>query len=159
MRYQPSQCLVVNSPVEYPALAAAVKSDWCDGLSAKDHQLPLELDAGTPHSLFSPAAGLKRLVFYYPEAGETWMLKLLKRPSYDRQVAYNFFEKTLVGSNSREWDQWMSRFRANHGETDYRGVLELQMIGVQVSRIPNDCRAPEIEGGGSTSARTLFSRG
>ena len=122
VRYQPSQCLVVNSPVEFPALAAAVKSDWAN-LSAEAHRISLEGDSATPHRIFSPGAGLKRLVFYFPEAGEAWMLKLLKRPFYDQRDAVHFFEKALVGSDSREWDQWMSRFRAKHGETESLGVL------------------------------------
>jgi hypothetical protein len=123
VRYQPSRCLVVNSPVEHPALAAAVKNDWSN-LSAQDHQLSLEQDAMIPHSGFGPGAGLKRLAFYYPEVGETWMLKILNRPLYHTRVTYGFFEKTLVGSNRREWDQQMSRFRAEHGETGSLGVLK-----------------------------------
>lgn len=123
VRYQPSLCLVVNSPVERPALAAAVKDDWIN-LSAKDHQLSLEQDAMIPHSGFVPGAGLKRLVFYYPAAGEVAMLKLLKRPFYHTRVTYNFFEKTLVGSKRSEWDRQMSQFRAEYGETGSLGVLK-----------------------------------
>lgn len=123
VRYQPSLCLVVNSPVEHPALAAAVKDDWSN-LSAQDHQLSLEKDSMTPHSGFVPGAGLKRLVYYYPAAGEVGMLKLLTRPFYHTRVTYNFFEKTLVGANRREWDQQMSQFRANFGETGSLGVLK-----------------------------------
>jgi len=47
VRYQPSLCLVINSPVEFPALAAAVKKDW-GSLSKKNHRLTLEQDAITP---------------------------------------------------------------------------------------------------------------
>ena len=112
VRYQPSRCLVVNSPVERPALAAAVKNDWSN-LSAQDHQLSLEKDAMTPHSGSMPGAGLKRLVFYYPAAGEAGMLKLLTRPLYHTRVTYGFFEKTLVGSNRREWDQQIPDFARN----------------------------------------------
>jgi hypothetical protein len=151
VRYQPSQCLVVNSPVEFPALAAAVKRDW-GTLTAQDHQLSLEQDSMHPHSSFAPGAGLKRLAFYYPEAGERWMLRILKRPFYNRRAAFNFFEKTLAGSKSSEWDQWMSRFRAKYGETEILGVLHWTL---NVYRFPESQMTDERRKKKETAAQVL----
>jgi hypothetical protein len=63
VRYQPSGCLVVNSPVETPSLAAAVRQDW-SGLTAEGHRQSLRHDALDPSPFAAPAA-LKRLWFYY----------------------------------------------------------------------------------------------
>lgn len=123
VRYQPSLCLVVNSPLQSPALAVAVKKDW-GTLTAQEHKLSLEQDSIDPHNGLALGAGLKRLVFYYPETGERLMLKILKRQFYDRQLACDFFEKTLASSDSSKWDHLMSRFRAKYGETESLGVLK-----------------------------------
>jgi hypothetical protein len=66
VRYQPSACMVINSPVEKPALAAAVRADWV-GLTAEEHERSLLRDA-REESKSSEDAALKRLRFYYPQA-------------------------------------------------------------------------------------------
>ena len=100
-----------------------------------------------PHSGLVPGAGLKRLVFYYPEAGDAAMLKLLTRPFYHTRVTYNFFEKTLVGSKRHDWDQQMSRFRAEHGETGSLGVLKWALSALCFPE-SHDSQTPEIQGDG-----------
>lgn len=151
VRYQPSLCLVVNSPVEHPALGAAVKDDWSK-LSAQDHQLSLEQDAMIPHSSLVPGAGLKRLVFYYPTAGEVAMLKLLKRPFYHFRVTFNFFEKTLVRSKRSKWDQQMSQFRAEYGEAASLGV---QKWAISALRFPESQMTPERRKSKEVAAQVL----
>jgi hypothetical protein len=151
VRYQPSRCLVVNSPVERPALAAAVKADWTN-LSAQDHQLSLEQDAMIPRIGVAPGAGLKRLMFYYPEAGEAAMLKLLTRPFYHTRDTYNFFERTLIGSNRREWDQQMARFRAEHGETGSLAVLKWTLSAL---RFPESQMTPKRRKSKEAAAQLL----
>ena len=66
VRYQPTACIVINSPVETPALAAAVRNDW-GGLTAEQHERSLIDDSKNP-SEYAIAAALARLRFYYPEA-------------------------------------------------------------------------------------------
>lgn len=151
VRYQPSLCLVVNSPVGFPALAAAVKSDW-GGLSEKDHRLTLEKDAVTPQSVFAPGAGLKRLMFYYPESGEERMLKLLERPFYDHRNALDFFEESLVKSDVREWEGLMSRFQSENGETGSLGVLKWTLHALN---FPESQMTPERRKSKEAAAKVL----
>lgn len=66
VRYQPSACVVINSPVETPGLAAAVRSDW-GGLTPEQHKRSLAEDAND-ESEHARRAALVRLRFYYPEA-------------------------------------------------------------------------------------------
>ena len=79
VRYQPSLCLVVNSPVETPALVAAVKADW-NRLTPADHQRSLEQDATGFSDPFTPPEALKRLLFYYPNPGTVLAIRLLNHP-------------------------------------------------------------------------------
>ena len=151
VRYQPTRCLVVNSPVERPALAAAVKNDWSN-LSAQDHQLSLEKDVMSPHNGVVAGAGLKRLMFYYPEAGEAGMLKLLTRPFYHTRITYNFFERNLVGSNRREWDLQMSRFCREHGETGSLTVLKWTLFEL---RFPESQMTPKRRKSKEVAAQVL----
>jgi hypothetical protein len=74
VRYQPTACLVVNSPIETPALAEAVKKDWA-GLTADEHQQCLIQDASDPWDDADQSA-LKRLRFYYPKAHVALVVEL-----------------------------------------------------------------------------------
>jgi hypothetical protein len=67
VRYQPSGCNVINSPVETPSLAAAVRADW-GKLNAEQHERSLIEDAEYkgPFADYALAAALARLRFYYP---------------------------------------------------------------------------------------------
>ena len=74
IRYQPSACVVINSPIETAALAEAVKQDW-GGLSAEDHKKSLMDDARDPDDGTRQSA-LKRLRVYYPAAARDFMASL-----------------------------------------------------------------------------------
>ncbi len=78
VRYQPSMCLVVNSPIEKPALAAAVRQDW-NGLTAEAHEQSL-VDATSSDEPYAAPGALVRLLHYYPKAGGRIALKLLHGP-------------------------------------------------------------------------------
>jgi hypothetical protein len=73
VRYQPSGCIVINSPVETPALAQAVKADWA-GLTAQQHEASL-IEDSKDSSEYGVAAALARLRFYYPESAARQDLK------------------------------------------------------------------------------------
>lgn len=72
-RFHPSFGLVVNSPIEMPALVEAVKKDW-SGLTAQTHKESLLEDMKSASEKIRNGA-FARLSFYYPEA-----LKELKQP-------------------------------------------------------------------------------
>jgi hypothetical protein len=65
VRYQPSAILVVNSPIEAPALIAAVKRDW-SGIDSSAHMTSLLNDARASDNLRLYGPALQRLRFYYP---------------------------------------------------------------------------------------------
>ena len=65
VRYQPSAILVVNSPIEVPALIAAVKRDW-GAISSSELMSSLLADAQTSDNLRIYGPALQRLRFYYP---------------------------------------------------------------------------------------------
>jgi hypothetical protein len=66
VRYQPSACVVINSPAATPSLAAAVRKEW-GGLTAEDHEQSLVRDSEAS-SEYAFAAALARLRLYYPDA-------------------------------------------------------------------------------------------
>jgi hypothetical protein len=122
VRYQPSMCLVVNSPLETPALAAAVKADW-NGLTAARHQRSLEEDALNSVDPELPQEAVKRLLFYYPDAGNAVAIRLLDRPFFDTTLVSNFFRNSLLETNDNgQQDKLMADFRKEHGEVNYRAV-------------------------------------
>jgi hypothetical protein len=79
LRYQPTACLVINSPVQTPELAAAVRTDW-GGLTAEEHKRSLAMDALKPDYPWAVGAALVRLCFYYPADGEELAARLLAKP-------------------------------------------------------------------------------
>jgi hypothetical protein len=112
VRYQPSMCLVVNSPVETPALAAAVKADW-NGLTPAEHQRSLEHDAVDFSDPFSPPEALKRLLFYYP-ADTPLAIRLLNHPfpandpKHPSELSFSYHQRfvdALVTFSSAPIDQ------------------------------------------------------
>ena len=66
VRYQPTSCLVVNSPVELPDLAEAVRNDWA-GLDRTQHCQSLIHDLELQRDPWRAEEAWKRLSFYYPE--------------------------------------------------------------------------------------------
>jgi hypothetical protein len=131
MRYQPSLCLVVNSPVQTPALADAVKSDW-SGLTPEEHRKSLEQDVVDTKFDRSPEA-LKRLLFYYPDIGTPLAVRLLGRSIYEGFSVGRFLEKLLPEADPRIQDKCLATFRKEYGEAYYAGV-ERELI--QWANIP-----------------------
>ncbi len=73
----------INSPVEFPALAAAARQDW-GGLTRDEHEHLLEADAWENDALGTQPGrcydAVQRLLFYYPEEGRRVVAALLRRP-------------------------------------------------------------------------------
>jgi hypothetical protein len=119
VRYQPSLCLVINSPVATPALAEVVRRDW-KGLTAEQHEQSLLEDARNEWG----AAALARLLYYYPRSGRSQALRMLDRPFYDHDLVFDFFlEKVVPAHGDEQGRLLMAEFRKGHGEAAYRGVL------------------------------------
>jgi hypothetical protein len=115
VRYQPSSCVVVNSPVQIEALATATRKDWGD-LTAEAHKRSLIEDADNPYS-YAALNALKRLLYYYPEVGEKFALRFLGRPYYDPLVIWQFIEKTLMKhAKPGEWKEDVATFVRRYGK-------------------------------------------
>lgn len=66
VRYQPTAGLVINSPIEVPALVERVKKDW-GGVDVAAHKASLIADAQFGDHVYWFGPALVRLRFYYPE--------------------------------------------------------------------------------------------
>ncbi len=66
VRYQPTAGLVINSPIEAPALVERVKKDW-EGVDVAAHKAFLVADAHFGDHVYWFGPALVRLRFYYPE--------------------------------------------------------------------------------------------
>jgi hypothetical protein len=66
VRYQPSAGLVINSPIEAPALIERVTKDW-GGLDVAAHKAFLIADAESGDQVWAFGSALVRLRFYYPD--------------------------------------------------------------------------------------------
>jgi hypothetical protein len=167
VRYQPSGCLVINSPVETPSLAESVRKDW-KGLTAEQHKQSLIRDALAPAYDADPGA-LVRLWFYFPLDGEKVALRLLYRPLYNDSLVWSFVAQRLVKEkNPARWQAVIDEFGREHGfrytetipfllrwiywKTDYadnqdqiddRGVAAQILDKVYASDDPNNPRLPD----------------
>jgi len=115
VRYQPTACLVINSPVETPALAQAIKHDWA-GLTLENHLQSLSQDALSLHP-YKAGAAIKRLAFYYPLDAQPLILKLLNRPlAYDSD-SWSFIENQLVKESlPTKWKELIQTYRLKYGD-------------------------------------------
>jgi hypothetical protein len=129
IRYQPSGCLVINSPVVTPALAAAARQDWA-GLTREQHKHSLTEDAYDTSPGATPAA-LRRMYFYYPEAAEPLALKFLARPWYDDGKLWDFIMERLVKEKARtmeEADRGLHRRERPASSRDDPGSTVLDLL-------------------------------
>ena len=119
VRYQPSGCYVIDSPIATPKLAAVVKREWA-GLTAEGHARSMVSDALTPYFAGPPPA-LERLAFYYPDSAEKAATSLLSRQLYNSRVVWNFIQHELVKHTTEDnWTNLVQQFRERNG----RGVSD-----------------------------------
>jgi len=115
IRYQPTGCWVVNSPVATPSLAAAVKHDW-SGVTAEEHKQSL-MRLGTGDWWIADSGAVKRLCFYYPRDGEEFVARLLRRPLYDDNALFFFVWDRLVKEKQPEkWKLLVDDFVEENGD-------------------------------------------
>jgi beta-lactamase regulating signal transducer with metallopeptidase domain len=108
----------INSPVETPALAAAVKADW-GGVMPADHERSLEKDALDPLVVGVWLDAIKRLMFYYPEPGAALALRFLNGPLYDNYLVMDFLENRLLKEKDEsKQDRLLAEFRKENGEAN-----------------------------------------
>ena len=100
VRYQPSGCMVINSPIQSKELADAVKRDWA---GVKHEQLKkIQLDDCLKTQPNGDWGAWQRLRVYYPETAEENAIKLLRRPVYDQDDLWDFLSDNLVKEKDPE---------------------------------------------------------
>jgi len=109
VRYQPTACAEVNSPLQNPALAEAARQDW-GNLTLEQHRNSLIEDAtgDAIHGLQFVRFGnqhqdaFDRLAFYYPEAAKATAVKFLAYPiaEWHYQRVTDFTAKYLAEPNA-----------------------------------------------------------
>ena len=82
VRYQPTACIMINSPTHSEPLRNAVKAEWGD-LTPQSHKERLIRDFVEPDSESRREGACLRLGFYYREALEPLALRQLAAPRYD----------------------------------------------------------------------------
>ncbi len=113
LRYRPTACLVINSPVETPILARRVREDW-GGLTAEAHRESLTRNALAPgrgHEL-----AVTRLMWYFPDRGLEIARKLLNRPLLDSTPVFAFvLDRLLTEKDPARWHPLIEEFERQHG--------------------------------------------
>lgn len=82
VRYQPTMCIMVNSPTYSEALRKAIKKEW-GNLNGEKHKASLERDFLEPDSEYRRVGACLRLGFYYPDLLEPLALRQLAEPRYN----------------------------------------------------------------------------
>ncbi len=86
VRYQPSGCMVVNSPIESPDLIVNIRRDWCN-LTKQQHMESLMSDRDHANGAWDGKPALVRIRYYYPDALATIESEPLKKKIADIDAA------------------------------------------------------------------------
>lgn len=123
--------LIISSPVERPALAAAVRRDW-SGLTPEQHARSLEHDITDEDAKPLATDALTRLCFYYPDTGEKLALRILSRSLNEDRASRPFVEKLIATGAPKRWRPMLEGFLARNGKVR---EIEVQRLLGQFSRI------------------------
>ncbi|HEY1793323.1 MAG TPA: hypothetical protein VGG34_10430 [Opitutaceae bacterium] len=140
VRYQPTLCLVVNSPVHRPSLAQAARADW-SGLTKDEHRRQLAAEGA-----------IEPLLFYYPVQGCATVGRLLDRDVYDDAGIYGFLVDDLFPAPTSDQARILSKFLAEHGPK-YRAGLRLALQDLATRQNPYGNEQVQAKG----ILRSLFS--
>jgi hypothetical protein len=124
---------LVNSPVERPALARAVKQDW-GNLTRAAHRQSLIDDVlyDNRYVWASSPDALERLCFYYPGAAERITLKLLSYPvddSVSRRADEFIQQELLTLEDPSVWRRRSTQFKVREGKA--AGSMLLRLLAVR----------------------------
>jgi ankyrin repeat protein len=123
VRYQPTACIMINSPTDSEALRKAIRAEWSD-LTPAHHKESLVRDFVEPDDEARRIGACLRLGYYYPEALEALALKQLAAPRYDVFEAEAFVrEKLYRAKDARQRQQLFDAFVAKRGEVARQGCL------------------------------------
>ncbi len=123
VRYQPTMCIMVNSPTYSEALRKAIKKEW-GNLNGEKHKASLERDFLEPDSEYRRVGACLRLGFYYPDLLEPLALRQLAEPRYNVfKVQTLVRERLYRAKDAGARKKLLDEFVAKHGEVGRQGVL------------------------------------
>jgi ankyrin repeat protein len=123
VRYQPTACIMINSPTYSEGLRKAVKQEWSD-LTPQKHKESLIRDFSDPDYEGRRTGACLRLGYYYPEALEPLVLKQLAVPLYDVfEVSTLIRDKLYRTKDAKERKVLFDEFVAKRGEVARQGIL------------------------------------
>jgi hypothetical protein len=123
VRYQPTACIMVNSPTESEKLLAVTKTEW-GTLTPEQHKQSLLKDIVSPDYENRAEEGIKRLAFYYPDAAEAVVLEKLQCPMFCVFKIEEFARGKLYKKTDPDtWKKLSDEFVARHGAAFKDGLL------------------------------------
>jgi ankyrin repeat protein len=123
VRYQPTACIMINSPSDSEVLRKVTEKEW-GGLTPARHKESLVRDFVEPDREDRRIGACFRLGFYYPEALEPLALKQLAEPRYDVfEVEALIREKLYRTKDAAERKKLFDEFIAKRGEVARQGCL------------------------------------
>ena len=122
VRYQPTDCIMINSPTYSEKLLKVIKDEW--GLvTPVQHKQSLIRDFVEADHEYRRQGACLRLSYYYPEALEPLVLKQLAEPRYNVFETNTLVrEKLYKTADPRERKAMVEAFVAKHGEVAREGI-------------------------------------
>jgi hypothetical protein len=123
VRYQPTMCVMVNSPTYSETLRKAITKEW-GNLNREQHKASLERDFLEPDSEYRRVGACLRLGYYYPDALEPLALRQLAKPRYNVFKVQTLVREGLYhAEDAGERRKLFDEFVAKHGEVARQGIL------------------------------------
>ena len=123
VRYQPTACIMINSPTESELLGIVIKQEW-GGFTNERHKESLVRDFLQPDSEFRRAGACLRLGYYHPELLEPLALKQLAAQRYNVfEVQELIREKLYPAKDAKTRKRLFDAFLAKRGDVARQGIL------------------------------------
>jgi hypothetical protein len=123
VRYQPTACIMINSPTYSKSLREAITKEWA-GLTPESHRRRLSEDALKPDYDGRREDALRRLSFYYPKDAEAVAVQCLRLETYCVFAVERFAREKLYKAPTEHWKELSETFVRDHGEAFRFGLLE-----------------------------------
>jgi hypothetical protein len=122
-RYQSTGGLLVNSPTYSRRLHDVLLDEWKDLTPDRHKQLLID-DFEQPDSDGRRIGAYLRLCFYYPDAVEPLVLKVLDEPTYDNLKIWDFCRESLYVAQPEARQSLFEAFLRDHGDQYADGVMQ-----------------------------------
>lgn len=123
VRYQPTACIMINSPTYSDRLRIAIKTEWGE-LTPQRHRELLIRDFAEPDSEWRRNGACLRLGYYYRDALEPLALRQLAEPRYDGIEVQNLIREQLYrAKDARERKAKFDDFVSKHNEAARQAIL------------------------------------